>query len=315
MGKGGIHVETLTIGDNKSGLCDVYVFKPDNEAKAIVQLYHGANEHYERYQEVIDYLLAEDFMVVMHDQLGHGKRHEDKTAIHFADQNGAEKLLACAKNVRLYAKGLNPHLPLFAIAHSMGSIVLRAYMLEEKDLYDAMIITGSPYVSKMKLRVAKRAMKIVRRFKGKTYVSPFFTKMMDKPCQMMKQKGLINEKIEWVTSDVQKQTMIKNDVCGNKPFTIQAQIDLITLMQKAHDFNALKRHASSHLISLLCGDEDALCDYGDSIKKLANMYTKIGFTHVKYRVYANARHELHNELIRPKVMRDMVTMLKQSVTI
>ncbi|MFW6319934.1 MAG: alpha/beta fold hydrolase [Bacillota bacterium] len=308
-------METLTIGDNKSGTCDVYVYKPTHDAKAIVQLYHGANEHYERYQEVIDFLLDEDFIVVVHDQLGHGKRNQEKTAIHFDDHNGAEKLLACAKNVRLYAKGINPHLPLFAIAHSMGSIVLRAYMLEEKDLYDAVIFTGSPYVSKMKLWFAKQGMQFVRRFKGKTYVSPFFTKKMDRPFQMMKQKGLIHEKVEWVTSDVQKQTMIKADVCGNKPFTIQAQIDLIKLMKQAHNFKTLKRRASNHLVAMLCGDEDALCNYGESIKKLANTFSKIGFTHVKYRVYANARHELHNELIRPKVMRDMVTMLKQSVTI
>jgi alpha-beta hydrolase superfamily lysophospholipase len=308
-------VEKLTIGDETTGLCDVYVFEPPHDPKAIVQLYHGANEHYERYQELIDYLLSEDFIVVMHDQLGHGKRYQDTKAIHFADHDGANKLLACANNVRLYAKGINPHLPLFAIAHSMGSIVLRANMLKEKDLYDAIIFTGSPYLSKVKLWFAKRAMKIVRRFKGKSYVSPLFTKMMDKPCQMMKQKGLINEKVEWVTSDVQKQKMIKNDECGNKPFTIQAQLDLITLMQKAHDFSALRQQASSHLIALLCGDEDALCDYGRSIKKLANTLTRVGFTHVKYRVYANARHELHNELIRPKVMRDMVTMFKESVTI
>lgn len=307
-------METLTIGDNKSGVCDVYVFRPAQEAKAIVQLYHGANEHYERYKDVIDYLLEEDFIVVMHDQLGHGKRHQDAKAIHFADDEGAQKLLECAKNVRLYAKGINPHLPLFAIAHSMGSVVLRAYMLEEKDLYDAIIFTGTPYVSKCKLWFAKRAMTCVKRCKGRTYVSPFFTKMMDKPCQLMKQKGLIHEKVEWVTSDVQKQTMIKNDLCGNKPFTIQAQIDLITLMQKAHDFTTLKRFASSHLIAIFCGDEDALCEYGDSVKKLAKTYTNVGFTHVKYRVYANARHELHNELIRPKVMRDMVAMLTESVT-
>lgn len=308
-------METLTIGDNKSGACDVYIFKPPHDAKAIVQLYHGANEHYERYQEMIDFLLEEDFIVVIHDQLGHGKKHQEEKAIHFDDQDGAKMLLACAKNVRLYAKGINPHLPLFAIAHSMGSIVLRAYMLEEKDLYDAIIFTGSPYTSKMKLWFAKKGMKFVRRFKGKRYVSPFFTKMMDKPCQMMKQKGLIHEKVEWVTSDVQKQMMIKDDVCGNKPFTIQAQIDLIKLMERAHDFNALKHRASNHLVAMLCGDEDALCAYGEGIKKLANAFSKIGFTHVKYRVYANARHELHNELIRPKVMRDMVTMLKQSVTI
>ncbi|MFW6319541.1 MAG: alpha/beta hydrolase, partial [Bacillota bacterium] len=95
-------MKTLTIGDEMSGVCDVYVFSPKNDAKAIVQLYHGANEHYERYQEMIDFLVNEDFIVVMHDQLGHGKRNQDKPTIHFGDQDGANKLLICAKNVRLY---------------------------------------------------------------------------------------------------------------------------------------------------------------------------------------------------------------------
>ena len=62
--------------------------------KGIIQLVHGMQEHIGRYEEFAKILVEQGYIVVAHDQLGHGKTvTKEEEFGYFAKKNGWEKLV------------------------------------------------------------------------------------------------------------------------------------------------------------------------------------------------------------------------------
>ncbi|MFU8787107.1 MAG: alpha/beta fold hydrolase [Candidatus Izemoplasmataceae bacterium] len=288
----------------------LYTFEPNVEAKGIVLLVHGAGEHARKYDEFANYLTENGFYVVSYDQFGHGKSKLLPDRVVFAKENGDALLLDGLVLVHEYASGIQPSLPIFVIAHSMGTFLVRALMTTRKDLFDGHILIGSSVFSPLKIKLALLTSKWIMKFKGYDYISSFMTSQtQDKPYKSMKKRGLIHERHEWVTSDITRQKLLKSDTLSNAPFTISAQSDIFKLMLKAQAYNELKKTANGRLVHIICGEEDALCNYGEGIKKLYGLYFKSGFTNLNYKVYPNVRHELLNEINRDEVMGDILEIL------
>ncbi len=307
-------METAIFQDDFGYDLHYQIYHPDETPIGLIQILHGLGQHSGHYQELCTYMQNAGFLVIIHDQHGHGKSaiYEDRT--HVSDHDGHKILVEGAKGVRSIVKSKYPQLPMFAIGHSLGSIIVRAAITTEKDLYDASVFIGSPKVSRVKLKAIKTLAKNIKRFKAPNHISQRFTKLVqDAPYRSMRKNGLVNERYEWVTSDVEKQRAYKNDpLAGNMP-TIAMQLDIIHLLEMAQNKNASKQHASSQPISIICGDEDAMCDYGEGIKKLHKFYTSVGYSNVSFKVYANARHELLNETIRDNVMKDLLSHIKTAL--
>ncbi len=308
-------METGSIQDAYGYDLHYLIFKPDETPVGLIQVVHGLGEHSGRYLELCTYLKDAGFYVIIHDQHGHGKSTIYDDRIHIADYDGHHMLVDGLKSVRNILRNEYPQLPMFAIGHSLGSFVIRAAMTTEKDLYEGTIFIGSPKVSAFKLGLMRSFAKSIKKIKSPNHISERFSKLIqDAPYRSMRKNGLINERFEWVTSDTDKQREYKNDpLTGFRP-TIAMQLDIINLIKMGQNKNTIKHHASSQLITILCGDEDAMCDYGEGIKKLHNFYVNVGFSNVSFKVYANARHELLNETIREKVMKDILQQLKATVT-
>ena len=302
------------IKDSHEQVLTVYTYEPTNPAIGLVLIVHGAGEHALRYDELAVYLQAKGFCVVSYDQYGHGDNRMVEDHVVFAEKDGDRMLLDGLYLVHEYASGINPKLPLFVIAHSMGSFLVRASMVEKKDLFDGYIFIGSSYFSKTKLKLSLALSRWIIKFKGYDYISPLMTALtQDKPYKSLKKRGLIHERYEWVTTDLDKQKASLEDPLLGKPFTISAQRDVFKLMLKSQTLEALKKHASNKLVHMMCGDGDPICYYGDGIKKLYGLYYKSGFTNLNYKVYANVRHELLNEVNRKEVMADILNNLMKEL--
>ncbi len=290
----------------------VYTLKPETPPIASINLFHGASEHALRYLETAEALVEEGFLVVMHDHLGHGKTKTLDNAVFFDANGGAQKLIDSCYEVAQYTFDLCPNKPHFVIAHSMGSLILRALNTQHNDLFDGVVYIGSPIVPSFKLKAIRLLAKFVKRFKGPMHVSPLVTNLtQNKAYESMRKKGLIEHRYEWATSNVEIQNQSRNDPLIGLPFTISAQIDLFTIILWAHQRSQLKHPGNLHYV--LCGEEDALCQYGEGAKQLSDQFLQYGYTNVRYKVYSNARHELLNEPIRKKVLNDIVEHFKKSI--
>lgn len=304
-------MKTIDFEFNKT-LRTLYHFEASSP-KGIVIFLHGAGEYALKYERFAQDLNKEGFSVILFDQLGHGQDAKTNGFVHFNDHEGHKILLKYLHEIVQYVSLMHKDLPLYLVAHSMGTFIARAYLNTEKSHFKAHIFIGSSNVSHKDIFLAQKLGKLIKSLKGAKHISPFFTHLMqDKPYKSMKKRGLIEHRYEWVSSDEVMQEKYKDDPLMHHPFTISAQLDITKLMALAQSNGHLNTHPTHTLTYFLCGDQDALCDYGKDTKALYNHYSNLGYTNLGYKVIENARHEILHDVTYKKVTDFIIDSLKKA---
>ena len=110
---------------------------PVNNAKAVIQIVHGMQEHKERYYPFAEYLNKNGYAVVVSDMRGHG---EDAPLLgHIADKKGEKILIDDQNKIYEYIKENFKGLPVYLFGHSMGSIISRVVLQEYSKNYQKVI--------------------------------------------------------------------------------------------------------------------------------------------------------------------------------
>ena len=131
--------QKFTLDFHKTSVHCGYI-RPE-EPKGAVVLVHGMGEHFGRYMEnVVPMLLKMELLVVVYDNLGHGKSGGKKG--HCPSYGALMSLLGKVLNK---ASSLAPGLPLFLYGHSMGGNLVLNYALRKKTNLKGIIAT-SPYL-------------------------------------------------------------------------------------------------------------------------------------------------------------------------
>ena len=110
---------------------DRRLWLPEGEPRAVVQFVHGMAEHIDRYDAAARALASAGFAVTGHSHLGHGPKAEIKGF--FADKNGWQCLIDDVHTLRTQTQAYFPGKPYFLLGHSMGSFVVRGYLLEKAE--------------------------------------------------------------------------------------------------------------------------------------------------------------------------------------
>jgi alpha-beta hydrolase superfamily lysophospholipase len=111
------------------------------EARAVMVLVHGMSEHSGRYEHVCRFLCERGVTVYIHDHIGHGRSGGRRGWIErFTD------LLDDVATVHALAAEERRGLPLFLLGHSMGGLVVTAYVLERPRKPDFLILSGPAIV-------------------------------------------------------------------------------------------------------------------------------------------------------------------------
>ena len=105
-------------------------YLPEGDSAGIVQIVHGIAEHIARYDAFASFLAGHGFIVVMHDQLGHGKSAPDEAHLgFFSEENGWEKAVQDIRSLHDKTATKYPGKPYFIFGHSMGSFLTRTYLI------------------------------------------------------------------------------------------------------------------------------------------------------------------------------------------
>lgn len=271
--------------------------------KAIVQIAHGMEEHQGRYQAFAEYLNSCGFAVVTADMRGHGANTPTDELGWFADRDGWKLLVDDQVRVSEFIKTKFPGLPLYLIAHSMGSIISRVVLQKYSRLYDKVVLTGYPNWQKgtgFGIFLANSA----QRFAGSKAKSKLINHLST---------GMFNRSMEspetdfdWISYDRKNVSdFIKDPLCGFG-FSVSAMRDLFTLVGLMHEPERCE-NVNSELPLLLLSGEDDPCTGGekgraDSVATLK----RSGYKHVLTIEYAKMRHEILNEAGRERVFGDIV---------
>lgn len=280
-------------------LC-VHIFEK-KEAKAVVQIVHGMEEHQGRYENFAKFLNEKGYTVVTSDMRGHGKKA--KNLGFFKEKDGYKELVEDQKIITGFIKKRFKDVPIYIFAHSMGTIITRVLLQENSKKYEKVALSGYPNYqigAYFGIIIAN----IIKLFRGAKYKSKLISSLSI---------GAFNKKIknpktssDWVCKNEETVKEYKQDPYCGIGFTCSAFSDLFHLVINMHKPKLYHNVNNEMELLLLRGLEDP-CVGGtkganDSKKVLINA----GFTKIQSIDYPNMRHEILAEKDNKKVYDDVL---------
>ncbi|HEY4151841.1 MAG TPA: alpha/beta hydrolase [Pseudolysinimonas sp.] len=251
--------------------------------KAVVHLVHGLGEYATRYEQFAQDLVAAGYAVYAGDLRGHGQTGVqqyggDTTKLGKLGPGGVRATIAGIRQLSGIARAEHPHLPLVLLGHSLGSIFAQIILNEHADLYDAAVLSGTPYRTLLHMNSGA----LNKRF-----------------------RHLGSTGAEWLSRDPAVAPAFVAD-----PLTFDAQAaKLFGLIDGMRLLGRPTKLAKNIPLLIQIGSEDPLGG-PKSVDLLAAAYRKRGgLTDVTVDVYPGARHEVYNETNRDEVIRDLVAWL------
>ena len=259
-----------------------YTWDEDARPRGVVQVAHGLAEHSARYERLARALVGAGFVVVATDHRGHG-RSISGTPGDF----GAAGFEGLVTDVSAYGESVRREgLPLFLVAHSMGSFAAQGVLLEHSDLYAGVVLSGTTA-----LDVLAQAMAGSEEPAGLEAFNAGFEHRTG---------------YEWLSrDDAEVDLYVADPLCG---FDVPADDipQMFAMAERYADPDALARIRPDLPVLIASGEKDPLSGDGQLVELLGSRYRDAGLTDVTVTVYPGARHEILNETNRDEVTSDVV---------
>lgn len=295
------HLQVKALNDHH--LIHYSVLKPDR-ARACVVIVHGMMEHQGRYQAFRETLAQAGIMSVALDVRGHGKSIDSISPKgHYADQKGWDVLMRDFEAL-LNVLDLPADQPLILFGHSLGSVMVRSFVMRHPNLKLAgIVLSGSPTYNPA-LVLMRGLVRWTQMLRGTRHVSPGLTNAL----LMTYRAAVKNAKTKWDWLSYSEEN-VKNYMfdanCGF-PFTVaslDAMIEGLTEVYRSAP--GPQRDVPVYFVS---GEDDPAHQPGGLIKA-AQAFKRSGFRNVSYGYVSQARHEFLHEANSAATQRDLVERL------
>lgn len=261
-------------------LSELNIYKCDSDQ--VVIIIHGASEGCGRYHELATKLSA-NYNVITYNHPG----HETGEPVDFTK----EQILEKTRNIIKYAQSTYAKVTIFA--HSMGSLVVRN-LTDDLSYETQIILSGAPVLSvadKLSGYVAWCLLSVL----PKNHVSLKLNYLTFD--QKSNRIGLTDK--TWISSDSQVVKEFISSDKYNKPFTNRGLKALLSLSFGANN-KKLYKQLNNYRVLLVSGLVDSFTGNGqlyyNIVKQAPNVTVK---------VYPNSYHEIHNDIDRNQLYKDI----------
>lgn len=279
---------------------------PVEPARGVVLISHGLSEHAARYEHFARDLTLAGFAVYAHDQRGHGAHAEQLGW--FAEQDGWERLLTDLEQVRAYVASQHPGLAVCLFGHSMGSFIARSYFLRYGASLSVLVLSATGYRQGGMARVMRFVARQWGRVVGKRQPSRFLARLIFGGFNLTFWPR--RTPADWLSRDpLEVDRYLADPLCAFFP-TPALWVDLfggVMAMERAEkQARGLKFDCP---VLMVAGSRDPVSLGKFALRQLTRRYRAAGLKQIEQHVYPGGRHEMHNEINRTKVMRDLVAWL------
>lgn len=271
-----------------------YLWLPDGEVKAVLQITHGMTEHMGRYEAFARYLCSMGITVAGFDLRGHGKNPGDAEVASFGEGGWA----ASIEDMRLFYELLEQRLtvvPHYMLGFSLGSFLLREYLTKYPDEGEVAgaIIMGTGHQPGWLLSIM---MGIVN---GQIKKAGF-----DKTTDLVRQLsfGTYNQKFkpnrttaDWLCADETELDKYLADPLVRKDISAGLFWELLGSMKRTGCAYEYDGWDTSIPILLISGQDDPVGDGGKGVQEISRRMKKSGMENVTVKLFPGARHDLLHE--------------------
>ncbi len=295
-------------GDQKTN-CAYYVYTPEQNPRAILQICHGMCEYVERYEELASYLTEKGFIVCGEDHLGHGNTAAPEDYGYFGAE-GYEGLIKNVETLKCIMRKRYRSLPYILLGHSMGSFIARQYVIDYPDGVDALVICGTnggdqPIGAGIaltsllsKLRGERYRSELVRSIAFKGYNSHFKSE---------------NDHYSWLSRDRENREKYAADPRCAFTFTLNGYLNMFRLLKAVSSEEWANEVPKGLPILIISGSEDPVGSYGEGVKLIYDRLNAAEICNLKIKLYEGARHEILQEINREEVFADLAEWMEETV--
>lgn len=279
-----------------------------DEIKGVVQISHGMCEYIDRYDEFANYLLEQGYVVAGHDHIGHGSSvNENKNRGYFAKENGYKFLIKDVHYMNQIIKKRFPKKAYFLLGHSMGSFIVRCYISEYGENINGAILLGTmgpQWPVDAGIQLADR---LIQK-RGEMYKSKKLNQLAFEFANANFEP--VNTKYDWTCRDEEVTKLHVNDEKMSFIFSVSAFKDLFYLVKYCNDEKYVKNTPKDLPILIMSGDKDPVGENGIGVKRVYEMYKKIGIKDLTFKLYKECRHELLNELNKSEIYKNILDWIE-----
>ena len=269
--------------------------------RAVLQIAHGVSEYIGRYDRFARFLAEKGFAVAGHDHLGHGQSlPEGGTAIYFADENGWEKAVDDVAALQTKLAADFPGVPHFLLGHSMGSFLVRSFLIRYPGRVNGAIVMGTGWQSPVIIQGGLLVAGMEARKHGRRATSALVNNLAfggyNKPFRPNRTG------FDWLSADEENvDRYVADPKCGE-----DATIGLFQDMLGGFRFNQkkenLERMDKDTPVLFVSGAKDPVGAMGKGVEKSRNAFKSAGVKEVDLILYPGLRHEILNEKSQQKMV-------------
>lgn len=274
----------------------------------IVQLTHGWAEYIERYDEMARYLAEAGYIVCGQDHLGHGKT-TGLACLGTYPPKAGKWMIEDMHTLREFMQEDYPDLPYMLYGHSLGSLMVRAYISKYGEGLTSCVICGTVPIPQWGIilePICYGAAKIICNFEkefslkeAKFNLNPISEEIGNKNMDLI---GKLTT--SWLSYDYDNRKTYFNN-----PYTTLIMsttiLDMFPATLNAGKFGWARRVPKELPIFIVSGKADLAGLYTLGPKEAFNKLQRSGHD-VRMKLY-HGKHEIHNEgKIKTEVLRDQL---------
>lgn len=283
---------------------------PDEEPpRAVVQLVHGVSEYIMRYDHFANYLAAQGIAVVGGDLLGHGATASGAEEYGFlGEKNGWRYLADDVRALRVLTGETFPGVPYFLMGHSLGSFLVRLYLIEWPGTVNGAILSGTGQESGFLVAFGKWLSGVERRRLGPKGHSPLLNMLsLD---GYNKSFAPARTRADWISRDTAVvDAYVADPLCSFYPTVsmLQDMMDGLWAIARGETLRKMDGNTPVYFFSGAC---DPVGQRGAGVKKVYRLFERAGCKDLNIRLYPEGRHEMLNEINRDEVYHDVLDWLE-----
>lgn len=299
---------------SNTGKNSIYCLKclPDRNPRGVVQIEHGIAEHIDRYREFMSYLADNGFVAVGDDHLGHGGTISTPSEQgFFAEEGGWDYVVSDMDRLHDLMSEQYPGLPYVLFGHSMGSFLVRTYLIRYPDKYDAAIISGTGHNAPLLIMSGYAMAQFYVKTEGPHAPG---TRLNDIAFgAYTKGYNSVRTPFDWLSRDPEVvNRYIADPRCGFVA-TVSLFRDMFGGLRFITDQKNINRMNREKPVYLMSGAADPVGENGKGVERAYRAFCKAGLHDILLRLYPEGRHEMLNELNKDEVFRDILSWLNEKI--
>lgn len=275
---------------DKEQTINCVVWKGEEPPKAVLQIVHGMEEYVMRYNAQACDLVKRGWAVIGHDHLGHGKSGIHQRG-HLTDREDGDRIVQeDIYAVHQYARKTWHDVPLFIMGHSMGSFLVRRWLMTHSNEVQGAIIMGSGWYDSFTAHAGLAAIAVAEKLHGTRSKVGWLTRLLSPMEWKFRSEG----RYAWLSKNKANVAAFHTDPLRGFGFTVGAYRHFfrnIAAVAKAENADKLNRELPLLIIS---GSDDPVGGK-NAVEKIAAFYRGLGCKNVSQIIMEGDRHELYFE--------------------